>query len=268
MRRLLTAIALLAVVGLVVFLLPSLGVLAVVLVVVVLAAVELSHLLRRIHPGPYGVLPALVTVAALAPLGLERGDVAIVVPLFGLALVLGAFVPVMAARTPFEHAASAAGLLGLAIPYLAVPAFSLYRLHRFDEWVIVAVIALVAAQDSAAFYVGSAFGKRRMAPRLSPKKTWEGAAAGFVAAVAVVAVWCWARYGTVDWRWILAGAAAAAAAQLGDLCESLVKRSAGAKDSGTMLPGHGGMLDRIDALILAAPTFLAAILLLELRPGA
>jgi phosphatidate cytidylyltransferase len=180
--------------------------------------------------------------------------------------VLCAFVPVVAARTPLEHAPAAAGLLALSIPYLAVPAYSLYRLHRFDPWVLMLVIALVAGQDTAAYYVGRAIGKRRMAPRLSPNKSWEGAAAGFAAAVAVVVVWSLVWLGEIDVRWIAAGATAAIAAQFGDLCESLLKRGSGTKDSGTLLPGHGGMLDRIDALLLGAPTMLVSVGWLGLGP--
>ncbi|HUP22501.1 MAG TPA: phosphatidate cytidylyltransferase [Thermoanaerobaculia bacterium] len=267
MRRLLTALALLAVIAPVVFLLPSAGVLVAALLVLTLAAIELARLLRRIQPGPFGVLPFLVPLGAAAPLLLDAGGIPPSTPVLGAALVLAAFVPVVAARTPAEHAAPAAGLLALALPYLAVPAYSIYRLHRFDPWVLVLAVAIVAAQDTAAFYVGKAFGRRRMAPRLSPKKTWEGAAAGFAAAIVLVAVWCVARLGEVDWRWLVVGAASAVAAQFGDLCESLIKRSAGAKDSGTTLPGHGGVLDRIDALLLAAPTLLVGLVLLGLEPG-
>jgi phosphatidate cytidylyltransferase len=266
MRRLLTALALLVAIGIVAFFLPSAGVLLVALLVVDLAALELARLLSRIHPGPYGVLPVLVPLAAVAPMALEAVEVKATMPLFGTALVLSAFLPVVAARTPLEHAPSAAGLIALAVPYLAVPASCLYLLHRFDPWVLILAVALVAGQDTAAFYVGRAIGKRRMAPRLSPNKTWEGAVAGFLAAMLVVAVWCLALRGGVDWRWLLVGALSAVAAQFGDLCESLLKRGAGTKDSGTMLPGHGGMLDRIDALLFGAPTLLLGLGLLELGP--
>ena len=266
MRRLLTALALLAVVGTVIFLVPSEGVLVAAVVVVELAALELVRLLRRLQPGPFGVLPFLVPLAAVTPLVLGSAGAATTWPLFGTGLVLCAFVPVVATRTPLEHAPAAAGLLALSIAYLAVPAYSLYRLHRFDPWVLALVVALVAAQDTAAYYVGRAIGKRRMAPRLSPNKSWEGAAAGFVAALLVVVIWSAALLGDLDLRWVAAGAACAVAAQFGDLCESLLKRGSGTKDSGTLLPGHGGVLDRVDALLLGAPTMLVSVGWLGLQP--
>src|SRR5208283_432440 len=118
-------------------------------------------------------------------------------------------------------------------------------------------------------------GRHRMSPRISPNKTWEGAVASIVASMIVGTLWmqhahgissAFLRMGLIDRRdgmWglqqpqllpiILLSAAVNLAAQLGDLVESLIKRGAGVKDSGTILPGHGGMLDRIDALLFAAP---------------
>jgi phosphatidate cytidylyltransferase len=91
-----------------------------------------------------------------------------------------------------------------------------------------------------------------MAPQISPNKTWEGAGANFLGALFVAAVFgYWTKIQPA--HMLAMGAAGSAAGQLGDLFESAWKRSAGVKDSGTLLPGHGGMLDRIDALILAAP---------------
>jgi phosphatidate cytidylyltransferase len=108
------------------------------------------------------------------------------------------------------------------------------------------------AGDTAAYFAGRAFGRHPLAPHLSPKKTWEGSIAGLVASIAVgVAFRRWLHAPTE----ILVGMAIVGniAGQVGDLLESAYKRSAGVKDSGSMLPGHGGVLDRIDALILAFP---------------
>jgi phosphatidate cytidylyltransferase len=124
----------------------------------------------------------------------------------------------------------------------------------------------VWAGDTVAMYAGRMFGKSKMAPNLSPNKTWAGAIGSIVGAVAVAGIllglssylaqWNSVRLSFADeswWYWLILAAVVNVAAQVGDLAESALKRSAGVKDSGTLLPGHGGILDRIDALLLAAP---------------
>ena len=98
-----------------------------------------------------------------------------------------------------------------------------------------------------------------MAPVVSPKKSWEGAAASFVVAVVAAAVWDFYRRGALEPGLLAAAAVTAVAAQIGDLVESMIKRSSGVKDSGNVLPGHGGMLDRIDAMLFAAPVLLFSL---------
>ncbi len=131
--------------------------------------------------------------------------------------------------------------------------------------VVLFLLCAVWAGDITALYVGRAWGRHRMAPRLSPNKTWEGAAGSMAGSVAIAA----ALYGLAAgmnahdlnmllytgplMRWVGLAAVVNVAAQVGDLVESALKRSAGVKDSGRLLPGHGGMLDRVDALLLAAP---------------
>jgi phosphatidate cytidylyltransferase len=127
------------------------------------------------------------------------------------------------------------------------------------------LLFVVWAGDIAAFYIGRAFGKHKLAPRLSPNKTWEGAigsiAGSLLAAGGLLALADWftqwnsakLSYPEEIWYWLVLAVIVNIAAQLGDLVESALKRSAGVKDSGTLLPGHGGVLDRIDALLLAAP---------------
>jgi phosphatidate cytidylyltransferase len=114
------------------------------------------------------------------------------------------------------------------------------------------VLVVIWVSDTAAYFVGRAIGKHPFAAQLSPKKTWEGSIGGFFGSLLVAFAFA---------RWLseplplLLGAAAFGniAGQIGDLIESAWKRSAGVKDSGALLPGHGGILDRIDALILALP---------------
>jgi len=145
---------------------------------------------------------------------------------------------------------SVAGLFVIAIPFSAV-----VRLHGVDvsgPRLLLFTVVLVWVGDSAAYFVGRGFGRLKMTPQLSPNKTWEGAAANVLAALLVGALFgYWTR---IQPAHMLAMAAfGSVAGQIGDLFESAIKRSAGVKDSGSILPGHGGMLDRIDALIFAAP---------------
>jgi phosphatidate cytidylyltransferase len=145
---------------------------------------------------------------------------------------------------------SAAGLLFVVLPLSAV-----VRLHGVDilgPQLLLFTVVLVWVGDSAAYFVGSGIGRWKMAPRISPNKTWEGAGANLLGALLVAAVFgYWTKIQPA--HMLAMGAVGSVAGQLGDLFESAWKRSAGVKDSGTILPGHGGMLDRIDALILAAP---------------
>jgi phosphatidate cytidylyltransferase len=127
------------------------------------------------------------------------------------------------------------------------------------------LLFVVWSGDTAAFYVGKNFGRRKLAPRLSPNKTWEGTIASVAGSVFITLVLIELAkylngrgidlfaYPGSGWNWLFLAVILNVAAQLGDLAESALKRGAGVKDSGTLLPGHGGVLDRIDALLLAAP---------------
>lgn len=145
---------------------------------------------------------------------------------------------------------SIAGLVVIVLPLSAV-----IRLHGVDVFgprLLLFTVVLVWVGDSAAYFAGRAFGRMKLSPQLSPNKTWEGAIANLLASLLVGAVFgYWARVQPV--HILVMAAAGSIAGQVGDLFKSAFKRSAGVKDSGTMLPGHGGMYDRIDALIFAAP---------------
>jgi len=121
----------------------------------------------------------------------------------------------------------------------------------FGRWALLALVVTWAA-DVAAYVVGSRVGRRRIAPRLSPHKTVEGTIAGIVAA-AVAALSMGASYGMAPAGIAIVAVLSGPAALAGDLIESALKRAAGAKDSGGIIPGHGGVLDRIDSLLLVAP---------------
>ena len=121
-------------------------------------------------------------------------------------------------------------------------------------WQIAWLLAAVALADTGAFFAGRRFGQRKLAPRLSPGKTVEGALGGAVAVLAWSACAAALFDGAIA-RWLLLGVAVVAAAVVGDLFESACKRMRGVKDSGGILPGHGGVLDRIDSVLPAAPVF-------------
>jgi phosphatidate cytidylyltransferase len=155
------------------------------------------------------------------------------------------------------------GLIWIAYPLTLIP---LLWKQEDGPALVVFLMVCVWVGDIAALYIGRAFGKHKLAPRLSPGKTWEGSIASIVGSVLAAALIIWignaltARGNLIlhitepVWQTLLLAAILNIAAQLGDLLESAIKRGAGVKDSGTMLPGHGGILDRIDALLLAAPT--------------
>jgi phosphatidate cytidylyltransferase len=124
-------------------------------------------------------------------------------------------------------------------------------LGTLPVWLLVALVPTWAA-DVAAYVVGARMGRRRIAPRISPGKTWEGTLAGFAAA-AVVAMLIAASAGIKTGPTLLLALLIGPVGFASDLLESAIKRAAGAKDSGTLLPGHGGVLDRIDSLIFVAP---------------
>jgi len=135
------------------------------------------------------------------------------------------------------------------------------------------LLCAVWAGDIAALYVGRAWGRHKLAPRLSPNKTWEGTLGSIAGSVLVTGgllglahllqMWdkVWLSYPEDFWYWLVLAAVVNIAAQVGDLAESALKRSVDVKDSGSLLPGHGGVLDRVDALLLAAPVLWYALLI-------
>lgn len=143
-----------------------------------------------------------------------------------------------------------------------IPSFlSLVHLRGFPEghWYVIAVVLLVAAADIGAYFAGRRFGRHKLAPNVSPGKSWEGVIGGLIAVAVIGALFALFR----DAKLVVVLAVALPAALVsvvGDLLESMLKRYRGVKDSGRILPGHGGILDRIDGLVAAVPVFtLAAI---------
>lgn len=119
-------------------------------------------------------------------------------------------------------------------------------------WEVFMLFVLIWSSDTFAYFTGKFFGKRKMAPTISPKKTWEGFAGGVVCTVIIGGIIQYYLPG-LKGNWLLVGFLVAIAAPLGDLIESQLKRTFNVKDSGNIIPGHGGILDRLDSFILCAP---------------
>jgi phosphatidate cytidylyltransferase len=159
-----------------------------------------------------------------------------------------------------------AGILyiGLLLSYLV----TLRGLDNGRSWVFLAIFATFGS-DSAAYFIGKTIGKRKLAPDISPKKTWEGAIGGLVGAAAVSLLFLLPTPVQLTaflnwWQLIIVGLLVSVFGQLGDLVESLFKRNAGVKDSGNVFPGHGGMLDRMDSIVFAAVVVYYIVVLFKL----
>ncbi|MGV6810524.1 MAG: phosphatidate cytidylyltransferase [bacterium] len=150
----------------------------------------------------------------------------------------------------------------LAFPILLTAWAALIHLHTFKPAMVLYLILLIAVADTSAFFAGKRFGKNPLAPELSPKKTLEG----MMGALVGTAIWAllgasYFQLDSGDWVYfILLSMVTVLLSIAGDLFESLLKRQAGEKDSGTILPGHGGVLDRMDSLLAAAPFFTLGII--------
>jgi phosphatidate cytidylyltransferase len=157
-------------------------------------------------------------------------------------------------EAPFAHAA---GALYIALPALALLTIRQWAIH--PVWLVVLTFIAVWATDTGALFSGSLIGGPKLAPRLSPKKTWAGGIGGLAcAAILSGAVAIYLRSSVFPAA--VFGMVLSLAGQGGDLFESMMKRRAGCKDSGGLIPGHGGVLDRIDSILFAAPTALAMLL--------
>ena len=181
------------------------------------------------------------------------------------AVLIIAFTDTLLFEEQLANAPRRVGLAVLGTVYPGLLLSALVRLRQVDrgEWWVLLALTVTWMNDTCAYFAGRAFGKHKLYVRISPSKTWEGAIGGalgsIAGAIAVQLLWI-PRLPT--WGAAIVGAGAALLGPLGDLSESMMKRAYGAKDSGRLLPGHGGMLDRIDALIFNAPFVLLCARLL------
>jgi phosphatidate cytidylyltransferase len=179
-----------------------------------------------------------------------------------LVFLFGAVAIGLGTRRPLQDVLPAIAISSAGLLFVALPFSYLLRVFQIEATLgpsehvgrdlVLFTLFLVWIGDMMAYFVGKSLGRMPMAPALSPKKTWEGAIANFLASLLVAVFFArWMQVETVTLLLIAGGANIAG--QAGDLIESAYKRGAAVKDSGTILPGHGGVLDRVDSLILAAP---------------
>jgi phosphatidate cytidylyltransferase len=264
MRQRAISAAILVPVLLVVLAIGGAAIAFVVAVITAIAAIEVFRLLRA---AGYGSFPALGAVLALTVvLDATFPDV-----VGGSGLLLSAIGIILVAVAAFTREDPRDGLVAWVVTvfgafYVALLAFLVRLGHAapavpdgapFEAigaergWILLLVLA-VWSYDTGAYLVGRQFGRAKFLTHISPSKTYAGLIGGIVAATAVVAVLLWAL-GQPPLHAAILGPLIALAAQAGDLAESMLKRAAGAKDSGALIPGHGGMLDRVDSFLFAAP---------------
>lgn len=256
MARLISGAALIAVVVAALWFLQPIFLLGVAVLVAMLAFREYVDIASR--AGVYVSRPAGAVAVALVCVAVGIPGMPVEVALAGATLGLCALalsdamtaIPVAGALQSAAIGAFAPLYIGLPLGLLAATRWSLGR-----EAALLLILT-VAISDTFQYYSGRTFGRHLLAPVVSPKKTIEGAAGGFVGAalsLAVIGYW-WLPQMTLPAR-IALGLAVAAVGIVGDLFESLLKRSVNMKDASSMIPGHGGVLDRIDALLFAAPVY-------------
>lgn len=255
--RLLTGFVLLAVVSLLVWYLPHVAVTVFFAIVMLIIAWEWLHMLCQSY---LGMLLPLAAVMALMFLLWQLPESVSDAWLLYTTLVwwLAIFILIAVWRPHFIHRPILLLFLRVGV-LLAVPTawLALIAWHRLDPVYLLYLIFLVAIADTAAFYVGRLWGRQKLAPTLSPGKTRAGLWGAMIAVLlfAIVAAWQFGLSWLFALSFVLSSLVATVLSVIGDLGESIIKRCAACKNSGRILPGHGGVFDRLDGLLAAAPAF-------------
>ena len=257
MTRVLSALALLPIVVGIIWILPPVWTLVLVETILVIAIVEYASLASHVGcpiSRASTVISGMMTCAAvaLAPAALP----AVLMLSF---IVVGAVELVRGNRAGLLRSVAASVM---AVVYVAIPCGAVVALsYESGRETVLMLLLTVMVSDTAQYYGGRAFGRRRLAPSLSPGKTMEGALCGIVAAtVAMLVVGEWWFPSMSPAGRVLLGLTIAAFGIAGDLFESGLKRAASLKDASALIPGHGGVLDRLDAFIFAVPVYYVAVL--------
>ncbi|KAA8727868.1 phosphatidate cytidylyltransferase [Ewingella americana] len=276
--RIATALILIPIVIAALFMLPPLGFAIVALVICMLAAWEwgqLSGFKTRSQRIWLAVLCGFVLIAMMLSMPAYRQPIYLPQVSGSLwasliwwiaAFVLVIFYPKSASFWRGSRILRLAFGLLTIVPFfwgmVALRQYGYAENHHTGAWWLLYVMLLVWGADSGAYLFGKLFGKHKLAPKVSPGKTWEGVIGGLVTSALIS--WLFGRYAplnVVPVTLLVCSVIAALASVLGDLTESMFKREAGIKDSGNLIPGHGGILDRIDSLTAAVPVFACLMLL-------
>lgn len=215
-------------------------------------------------------IASLVAVALLFLATFWRPE--LLAPLIGAVAL--ALLILCAFRSPLDRVLPDTAFSVFGVLYIGLSLTTLPLLSQQDNGssLLIFLLCVVWAGDTTALYIGRSWGRRKLAPAISPGKSWEGSFASMAGSLIVTGLLIWLSiflqahgvttlsYPGSVLHWLILAVIVNIAAQVGDLAESAIKRGAGVKDSGTLLPGHGGMLDRIDALLIAAPVLWYALL--------
>jgi phosphatidate cytidylyltransferase len=220
-----------------------------------LMAWEWGRLCRTSTPILTGIIVIVVASVIAAALGVTRVGLAIA--------VFGSIATAVASWRSGEAVLVGGGILWIAVPSISLIWLGLDPDPRVGRDTVLWILAVVWATDIGAYAAGRTFGGPRLAPRLSPNKTWSGLIGGVVCAAAVGGIVALVVNSTIVVTILLLSGILAVVAQLGDLAESMVKRHCGVKDSSSLIPGHGGLLDRFDGMLAVIP----AVVVLSLFGG-
>jgi phosphatidate cytidylyltransferase len=257
MTRVLSALVLLPLVLGTVWFLPPIATLALACVAAFLAFIEYASIVAALDVRVPRTIAGIAVVAGCIAVGASLVSVDLLV--MSAIIAFGALAVASGTPSPKIVHDTAASVLPLAYIGLPLGALAAVRAIAGREAIILLMLTIVIS-DSAQYYCGRAFGRRPLAPTISPKKTIEGAIGGLVFGTAAMLVGgLWVFPGANIALLTLVSGAVAALGIVGDLFESLLKRSAGVKDSSHIIPGHGGVLDRIDSWLFAAPVYYAFV---------
>lgn len=239
--------------------------------IAILAAIGLTEFFAMVRAKNISTWPSAATAfGALMVVAADRSP-----ELMNTALVVGVIVLAwgQVSRGQVDLAALSMTLWGLFYAGWMPAHFVLLHNQPSGAGLVTLLIVLIALSDTGAYFIGKSMGRHKLSPKISPNKTWEGAIGGVIsAALGMAAAWYIdAHYAAAPlpgwplWAYVVTGVVLAIAGQIGDLIESMMKRDAGVKDSGKLLPGHGGILDRCDGFLFAGP--MLYYLLAWLPPG-
>jgi phosphatidate cytidylyltransferase len=264
--RLVSGIILAVLVSVGVLFLPANPLKAVVAVLVAVGAYECARMILPLHTSSSVLLPAILATAFSVLMMFGPDNLSALS--MGLAIVvIATFSYYLIRRSSLESAMMQVSRTIFTVVYFGLLFSFLGRIRDLPSgaaWLFLALAATFAA-DTGAYFAGRLFGRTKLAARVSPGKTVEGLGGGFILSIAVCFIVKYLIYKDIftinDCLWV--GGLAGAFGPLGDLSESLIKRSVGVKDSGTIIPGHGGLLDRVDALLFTSPVIYGYIVYLR-----